>query len=257
MPLARDPAVTDWLVPDWPAPASVVAIATTRTGGVSRGPYASMNLGAHVGDDARSVQENRRALREELDLPDEPCWLTQVHGTTVVDAASTGAETPEADAAVSRAAGIACAVLTADCLPVLFAARDGSAVGAAHAGWRGLAAGVLENTVTALETSPDALLAWLGPAISQEAFEVGPEVRDAFTAADQSAAECFAPNARGRLQADLYGLARQRLRALGVTAVYGGGWCTYDDDKRFFSYRRSQACGRMATVVALKAPPGA
>ncbi len=248
--------MTDWLVPDWPAPASVVAITTTRTGGVSRGPYASMNLGAHVGDDARSVQENRGVLRKELDLPDEPCWLSQVHGTAVVDAASVGAETPAADAAVSRAAGTACAVLTADCLPVLFAARDGSAVGAAHAGWRGLAAGVLENTVTALGTSPAALLAWLGPAISQDAFEVGTEVRDAFTALDPSAADCFVPNARGRLQADLYGLARQRLRAAGVTGIYGGAFCTYADDERFFSYRRSQACGRMATVIALKAPPG-
>ena len=196
-------------------------------------------------------------LREHLDLAAEPCWLSQVHGSKVVDAGRIGAETPEADAAVSRTAGTACAVLTADCLPVLFAAEDGSAIGAAHAGWRGLAAGVLENTVSAMGTPPERLLAWLGPAISQAAFEVGGEVRDAFTTADPSAADYFVPNARGRLQADLYGLARLRLAAVGVSAVYGGGWCTFDDDQRFFSYRREPTCGRMATVVAIAASPGA
>ena len=249
--------MTDWLVPDWPAPESVIAVSTTRAGGVSRGPYASLNLGAHVGDEPGAVQENRRVLRTALDLAAEPCWLTQVHGSTVVDADSVTSAAPEADGAVSRAAGMACAVLTADCLPVLFAARDGSAVGAAHAGWRGLAGGVLENTVAALGLAPDALLAWLGPAISQSAFEVGPEVRDAFTANDPSADDHFVPNARGRLQADLYGLARQRLNAMGVSAVYGGGWCTLSDSERFFSYRRDPTCGRMATLVALKPAPGA
>ena len=247
-----DRPIGDWLVPDWPAPDSVLAVATTRTGGVSRGPYGSMNLGAHVGDDAASVRENRRVLCERLGLAAEPRWLSQVHGNTVVDADNLAAETAEADASVSRTSGTACAVLTADCLPVLFAARDGSAVAAAHAGWRGLAAGVLERTVAAMQTPPAQLLAWLGPAISQAAFEVGLDVRDAFTAVDPAAAMHFEANARGRWQADLYGLARQRLRAAGVRAIYGGGWCTLEDKGRFFSYRRDQACGRMASVVALR-----
>lgn len=247
-----DQPIHDWLKPDWPAPASVIAVATTRSGGVSTGPFASMNLGAHVGDATESVRENRRLLCERLGLLSEPAWLRQVHGSAVIDAALAERGTPEADASVSRERGAACAVLTADCLPVLFAARDGSAIGAAHAGWRGLAGGVLENTVAALGTPPAELLAWLGPAISQPAFEVGLEVRDAFTAIDPSAGEHFRGNARGRLQADLYGLARQRLRSAGVTAVYGGGWCTYGETGRFFSYRRDRACGRMATVIALK-----
>lgn len=250
--IVTDRPLADWLVPDWPAPDAVLAVATTRAGGVSTGPYASMNLGAHVGDDAGAVRDNRRVLRRELGLAAEPRWLSQVHGNTVVDAGIVGAGTPEADASVSRARGTACAVLTADCLPVLFAACDGSAVGAAHAGWRGLAAGVIESTVAALQRPPDQLLAWLGPAISQAAFEVGLEVRDAFTAVDPAAEEHFEANSRGRLQADLYGLARQRLRAAGVHAVYGGGWCTFEDQRRFFSYRRDRACGRMASVVALR-----
>ena len=249
--------MTEWLVPDWPAPDPVVAVATTRTGGVRRGPYASMNLGAHVGDDATSVRENRRLLQERLGLASEPAWLSQVHGNAVVDVTRVGEGTPEADAAVSRTVGTACAVLTADCLPVLFAARDGTAVGAAHAGWRGLAAGVLENAVAALRTPPGELLAWLGPAISQPSFEVGLEVRDAFVAADPAAEAHFERNARGRLQADLYGLARLRLVAAGVTAIYGGGWCTYEDTGRFFSYRRDKSCGRMATVIALRRPASA
>jgi YfiH family protein len=248
--------VSDWLIPDWPAPASVLALSTTRIGGASSGPYASMNLGAHVGDDERAVQANRRELRKALGLTTEPCWLRQVHGTDVVAADSVVSETPMADAAVSRTSGRACAVLTADCLPVLFAARNGSAVGAAHAGWRGLAAGVLENTIAALAMPPDQLLAWLGPAISQTAFEVGPEVRDAFAIKDPRADEHFRANANGRLQADLYGLARQRLRAAGLTAVFGGGWCTFREEERFFSYRRDQACGRMATIIALEASAG-
>ena len=249
--------MSDWLIPDWPAPDTVLAVSTTRIGGASSGPYASMNLGDHVGDDERAVHANRRELREALGLTAEPCWLRQVHGADVIAADSIAAETPEADASVSRTSGRACAVLTADCLPVLFAARNGSAVGAAHAGWRGLAAGVLENTIAALGMPPDQLLAWLGPAISQASFEVGPEVRDAFAAKDPRADEHFRTNANGRLQADLYGLARQRLCAAGVTAVYGGGWCTFQENERFFSYRRDQACGRMATLIALEPPAGA
>ena len=243
----------DWLSPEWPAPPGVTALTTIRPGGISRGPFASMNLAAHVGDDPEAVAANRRALRAALDLPAEPLWLNQVHGTGVVDAGNgAGEATPEADAAVSVVAGKACAVLTADCLPVLLAAKDGRAVAAAHAGWRGLAAGVLEAAVARLGVPPDTLLAWLGPAISQAAFEVGDEVRAAFVAADPEAAAAFLPNAAGRWQADLYALARRRLSAAGVAAVYGGGECTYDDSGRFYSYRREARCGRMASIILFR-----
>lgn len=243
----------DWLEPDWPAPPGVTALTTTRPGGVSRGPFASMNLAAHVGDDAEAVAANRRALRAALDLPAEPLWLSQVHGTAVADVSvDDGGVVPEADASVSAVSGRACAVMTADCLPVLFAARDGSAVAAAHAGWRGLVAGVLEATVEKLGTPPETLLAWLGPAISQAAFEVGDEVRAAFVAADPDADTAFLPNAAGRWQADLYALARRRLSAAGVGAVYGGGECTYRDSRRFFSYRREAHCGRMASIIFIR-----
>ena len=244
---------TDWLEPEWPAPPGVTALTTTRPGGVSRGPFASMNLAAHVGDDADAVAANRRALRGALELPAEPLWLSQVHGTSVVDAGNGSGETPpEADASISLVPDRACAVLTADCLPVLLAAKDGGAVAAAHAGWRGLAAGVLEAVVARLGVPPDTLLAWLGPAISQPAYEVGDEVRAAFVADDPEAAKAFLPNARGRWQADLYALARRRLSAAGVGAVYGGGECTYGDADRFFSYRRGARCGRMASIILLR-----
>jgi len=212
-----------------------------------------MNLAAHVDDDAEAVAANRRAFRAALDLPAEPLWLNQVHGTGVADVSTgTGSVAPEADASVSFAAGRACAVLTADCLPVLLAAKDGSAVAAAHAGWRGLVAGVLEATVERLGVLPETLLAWLGPAISQPAFEVGDEVRAAFVAADPDAGAAFLPNAAGRWQADLYALARRRLSAAGVGAVYGGGECTYRDADRFFSYRREARCGRMASIIFIR-----
>jgi len=243
----------DWLKPDWPAPPGVTALTTTRPGGVSRGPFAAMNLAAHVGDDPDAVTANRSAFRAALELPAEPLWLSQVHGTDVADAGNdTGDAVPEADASISLVAGRACAVLTADCLPVLLAARNGGAVAAAHAGWRGLAAGVLEAVVARLGVPPDTLIAWLGPAISQPAFEVGDEVRAAFVADDPEAAGAFLPNAAGRWQADLYALARRRLSAAGVGAVYGGGECTYGDAERFFSYRREARCGRMASIILFR-----
>ncbi|MDH5344796.1 MAG: peptidoglycan editing factor PgeF [Gammaproteobacteria bacterium] len=238
--------VVDQVCADWPAPANVVAGCTLRTGGVSTGPYASLNLGAHVGDEAAAVRENRSRFVAALGLPAEPDWISQVHGTAVARDAGPGAE---ADASVTSIAGKACAVMVADCLPVLFAAADGSEVGAAHAGWRGLASGVLENTVRAFQAPPGDLLAWLGPAISAANFEVGEEVRDAFLAKDPAAIACFTANAASRWQADLYGLARQRLRAAGVHRVYGGGYCTYGDPGRFFSYRRDGRCGRLAAYV--------
>jgi polyphenol oxidase len=239
-----------FLEPQWPAPRSVRAAFTLRSGGVSRGPYASLNVGAHVGDDPAAVTENRRRVRLQLPLPAEPEWIEQVHGTSVIDLdASATART--GDAVITRRAGRVCAVQVADCLPVLFSARAGGAVGAAHAGWRGLAAGVLEATVARLGAEPRELLAWLGPAIGPEHFEVGGEVRAAFLAHDSAAAAAFTANRRGRWQCDLCALARQRLCALGVGAVHGGEWCTFADPTRFFSYRRDGRCGRMAALIWL------
>jgi polyphenol oxidase len=247
----RPPASVGVLTPEWPVPDGVRAAFTLRGGGVSAGPFDSLNLGAHVGDAAAAVAENRRRVRVQLDLPAEPTWIEQVHGTRVVDldALPEAAPCAMADGVVSRRTRRVCVVQVADCLPVLLAARDGSAVAAAHAGWRGLAAGVLEATVAALGVAPDRLQAWLGPAIGREHFEVGEEVRTAFVGQDGGAVTAFAGNARGRWQCDLAALARRRLAALGVTAVFGGSWCTYADPARFFSHRRDGQCGRMAALV--------
>jgi len=243
----------DVIEPEWPAPGRVHAVFTLRVGGVSAAPYDSFNVGAHVGDAPQAVEDNRRHLRESLRLPDEPVWLEQVHGTDVVELESPAGR-PRADAAVTHSTGRVCVIQVADCMPVLFAAQDGSAVGAAHAGWRGLAGGVLEATVRALRVPPRELLAWLGPAISQEHFEVGDDVRAAFMVSDSGATGAFVPNTRGRWQCDLYALARRRLAALGVDNVFGGGWCTYADPARFFSFRRDGRCGRMAALIWLGAP---
>jgi polyphenol oxidase len=296
---------------DWPAPPRVRAAFTLRSGGVSLSPYDSLNVGAHVGDAVDAVRENRRRVRNTLQLPAEPVWLQQVHGTDVVDldvlgtsiaereaktvqtgapglpqrggamksaaeatpsgalrvadAIGPGSEhphdggavpfvsgTPRGDAAVARVAGRVCVIQVADCMPVLFAARDGSAVGAAHAGWRGLAGGVIEQTVRKLGVPPAALLAWLGPTISQQHFEVGDDVRTAFVSGDAGAASAFVANMRGRWQCDLYALARRRLAGLGVNNVFGGGWCTYGEAARFFSFRRNGQCGRMAALIWLQ-----
>jgi YfiH family protein len=244
-----------WIKPDWPAPARVRAAATLRTGGVSEGVFASFNLGAHVGDDVNAVAENRRLLKTALGLPAEPRWLNQVHGTVVAAAGSAEdsltVPPPAADASVAFSSGTVCAVLTADCLPVLFCDRAGTRVGAAHAGWRGLVGGVLEETIKALGVPPLELLAWMGPAIEQDAFEVGPEVLEQFVARDPKNSAAFEINARGRWQADLYRLARNELTRLGVSAVHGGGFKCFADSERFFSYRRDPRTGRMATLVWL------
>jgi YfiH family protein len=240
----------DWIPADWPAPASVVAGTTTRLGGVSTGVFESLNLGAHVGDDPAAVAENRGRFVTMCDLPGEPDWLTQVHGVTVSVVGD--ADAAKADAAITRDAATVVAVLTADCLPLLLCAGSGDEVAAIHGGWRGLAAGVVAATVSRMATAPGALMAWLGPAISQSAFEVGDEVRQAFVDLEASASECFEPNERGRWQADLYGLARLQLRAAGVVAVYGGEYCTYRDPGRFFSYRRDGQCGRVASFICRK-----
>ncbi len=236
----------DWIVPDWPAPARVRALITTRNGGGSTGPYASMNLGLRVNDDPAAVGANRRRLRQFL--PAEPKWLNQVHGTTVVTAESI-TDPVEADASVATSPGSVVAIMVADCLPVLFTDRGGNVVAAAHAGWRGLAAGVMENTVRALATPPKDVLAYLGPAIGPSAFEVGDEVRDAFVAVDPAAGRAFQAHRPGKWLADLFLLARQRLAGAGVSGVYGGGQCTFSDPMRFFSHRRDKVSGRMAALI--------
>jgi polyphenol oxidase len=250
LPPGAPPRVADldFILPDWPAPPRVRAVVTTRSGGVSGGPFASLNLGDHVGDDPQAVASNRARLRAALRLPAEPLWLAQVHGAEVARF-GVSAATPRADAAVTHRSGEVCVVMVADCLPVLFAAPAGGAVGIAHAGWRGLAAGVLERTIDAMGVPPGDLIAWLGPAIGPEAFEVGDEVRAAFCGPDPAAARHFVVNARGRWWADLSGLARDRLAGAGVTAVYGGGPCTFTDPERFFSYRRDGLTGRFAALI--------
>ena len=233
--------------PDWPAPKNVRAFVTER-GGAER--YGRLNLALHVGDDARLVAANRARLRAEVELPAEPMWLEQVHGARVLYLDSEPAA--PADGAVTARAGVVCAVLTADCLPVIFCDRAGGRVGVAHAGWRGLLAGVLPAAVRAMAADPAELIAWLGPAIAPAAYEVGADVREPFVAQWPAAARWFAPNVRGRWQADLYGLARDSLIGAGVAAVHGGGACTHAEAARFFSHRREAPCGRMATLVWLE-----
>lgn len=242
----------DWIIPDWPASAKVRALSTTRAGGVSRGKYASLNLGQHVGDDAAAVSENRKRLVAEAGLKQEPRWLKQVHGVQV--ARLDGKPVTEAaDSAFTSLPGEACTVMTADCLPVLFCDRAGTTVAAAHAGWRGLEAGVLEATIKAMQVPVDELLVWFGPAIGPKTYEVGEEVRQAFVARDLAAASAFRPGGSdGKWMCDLYMLARQRILARGVWRLFGGDLCTYTDQERFFSYRRDGECGRMATLIWLE-----
>lgn len=239
-----------FLPAEWPAPPGVHAGTTTRAGGVSAGEYASFNLGDRAGDDPAAVAENRRRLRVGLNLVQEPRWLYQVHGVRVVPA-TPGPELPEADAAVAVAPGEVCTVLTADCLPVLLCDDDGTRVAAAHGGWRGLAGGILAETVAAMAVPPETVMAWLGPAIGPAAFEVGDEVRAAFTARDPDHAAAFMPGAApGKHQADIYALARRELARAGVARVYGGGRCTVTEADRFYSYRRQGGeCGRMASLI--------
>ncbi|HEY0634121.1 MAG TPA: peptidoglycan editing factor PgeF [Gammaproteobacteria bacterium] len=238
------------LLPDWPAPPQVRAGTTTRQGGVSLPPYNTLNLASHVGDEPRAVAENRRRLREQLQLPEEPRWLNQVHGRCAADAAVVAAPC-DADASFTALPGVVCAVLTADCLPLLLCDRAGTKVAAVHAGWRGLHGGVIEQTVRAMNIAGEELLAWLGPAIGPAAFEVGGEVRDAFMAVDARAAQAFRTHGE-RWLADLYLLARQRLAAVGVTDVFGGGRCTFHEPDKFYSYRREAQTGRMASLIWLE-----
>ncbi|HUX90399.1 MAG TPA: peptidoglycan editing factor PgeF [Gallionellaceae bacterium] len=236
------------IVPEWPAPANVRALQTTRKGGASVEPYTSFNLGSHVGDNPLAVSRNRMLL-EPL-LPSEPVWLNQVHGIRVADAGHAGC-LPEADASVTTHPGAVCVVMTADCLPILLCDDQGSVVGAAHAGWRGLCDGVIESTVSAMNVPASTLMAWLGPAIGPGEFEVGDEVRAAFVAQQAQAASAFVPGKNGKWLADLYQLASLRLNALGISRIYGGGLCTYSEAERFYSYRRDGVTGRMGSFIWL------
>jgi len=250
----RPHTMTDtWIFPDWPAPARIHAAVTTRHGpGISAPPFGRFNLGLRSGDSLDAVQANRSALQQVLALPAEPRWLHQVHGIAVAELGPLASDDePQADAAVSHIPGTVLSILTADCLPVLFCATDGSEIGAAHAGWRGLAGGVLEATVTQLQSPPERLMAWLGPCIGAASYEVGEEVRAAFVAEDAAAAGTFVPTRPGHWRCDLEALARRRLAAAGLTRVYGGGFDTHADS-RFYSYRRDGArSGRFASLIWL------
>ena len=283
--------IKHWLEPDWPAPANIHAATTLRTGGVSQGPYSSLNPAAHVGDDPDRVRQNRQIIREMLDLPAEPVWLDQIHSHRAVKAVKT-AVLQQADASYTDEAGVVCAVMTADCLPLLVCSSDGGQIAAIHAGWRGLLAGVISNTVAALQISLNLpaptysgqafskekaspldstglssplckrpvlsltnggargdLLVWLGPAIGPDCFEVGGEVRDAFLEKSVAFNKAFTEQGNGKWLADIYQLARVELDMLGITHVYGGGFCTVTEQERFYSYRRDTQTGRMATLI--------
>ncbi|MFM4703857.1 peptidoglycan editing factor PgeF [Aeromonas bivalvium] len=242
--------------PDWPAPARVRALSTTRDGGVSQGVFDGLNLGAHVGDEPARVEDNRARLQLAAGIPEPLNWLNQVHGIAVHRVSKRYESAPDADAACAHEAGLACIVMTADCLPVLFCDRAGTVVAAAHAGWRGLLGheegGVLEASIRAMGCEPEEILAWLGPAIGPAAFEVGSEVREAFMAVQGEAAAAFVHSSNeGKWLADIYQLARLRLARAGVTAIYGGEHCTFSDAERFYSYRRDGQTGRMASIIWL------
>lgn len=239
---------SDLIVPDWPAPAGVRALVTTRGGGVSTGPHRSLNLGVRAGDDPAAVAENRRRL--DALLPGPARWLQQVHGSRVVAAHAIEAP-PEADASFTDRERTVCTVMIADCMPVLLCSDDGQRIGAVHCGWRGLAGGAIENTLAAIGVDAQRMIAWLGPAIGPDAFEVGNDVRDAFLAGDPSDAVAFEPlpSVPGKWHADLFLLGRRRLARAGIERVHGGGLCTVSDPGRFFSYRRDKVTGRMAALV--------
>ena len=238
----------EWIVPDWPAPRRVRAFVTTRAGGVSAGDYASMNLGASSGDEEENVARNRRIVRTHLAA--DPVYLAQVHGNEVADLdLPREAGRPRADAAVTGRPGNVAVVLTADCMPVFLADRAGRRAAVAHAGWRGLSCGVLENALRSLQAAPHEVVAWMGPAIGPDAFEVGPEVKEAFEREDAGAGDAFRSHRPGKFMADLYALARRRLARAGVREVHGGGFCTFNETDRFFSYRRVQRSGRMGAFI--------
>ena len=243
----------EFIEPEWPAPSTVRACCTTRRGGVSRPPFDRLNLALRVGDDPDAVTVNRARLAARLLLPASPLWMRQIHGTRVLEAEAAGAD-PVGDACVARSPGPPCAILSADCLPVLLCSRDGGTVAAAHAGWRGLAAGVIENTVAAMRTPVREILAWLGPGVGTAAYEVDAEVRDAFVCRHREDTNAFTPRRPERWTADLASLARARLLRCGIAAVHGGERCTHSDPERFYSFRRDGKTGRFATLIWIEAP---
>ena len=238
--------IKHWLVPDWPAPANIHAATTLRTGGVSLGTFSSLNPAAHVSDDNERVRQNRQIIGAMLDLPTEPIWLAQIHSNRAVKAFKT-ALLEQADASYSNESGVVCAVMTADCLPLLVCSTDGAQIAAIHAGWRGLLSGVITNTIVAMQQQD--FLVWLGPAIGPDCFEVGPEVREDFLEKSASFNDAFKRQGNGKWLADIYQLARIELAALGIVNVYGGTHCTFTEHERFYSYRRESQTGRMATLI--------
>lgn len=241
-------AIDRFIIPDWPAPQNVKAISTTRDGGVSRAPYEHLNLGTHVGDDLQLVLKNRQLLTALAKLPEPPRWLEQVHGINIIDS-SDWQENIEADAIFSQHRNHVCTVMTADCLPLLLCNQQGDCVAAVHVGWRGLAAGIIEKSLTRFSCKPSDILAWLGPAIGPAQFEVGQDVYDAFTKNDINAKTAFVATDKRLYHADIYKLARQQLQKKGVLEIFGGDFCTVSDKQRFFSYRRDGITGRMASMI--------
>lgn len=236
----------DFIFPDWPVPENIKATVTTRTGGYSQSPFNGFNLATHVEDEHDAVIKNRKMLTEALQLPSEPVWLEQVHSAVAIEASN---KNRKADASYTNQINTVCAVMTADCLPVLFCNKHGTQVAAAHAGWRGLADGILEATIDAMNEKTNELMVWMGPAIGPDVFEVGDEVRDAFIQVLPQAEQAFTQKNPGCWLADMYLLARQRLEQKGITDIYGGGYCTYTEKERFYSYRRDGKTGRMASLI--------
>jgi len=241
-------ALLEWLTPDWPAPEHIKAYSSTRLGGVSQAPWQSLNLATHVGDEAKHVAHNRQRLSENLHLPSEPCWLQQVHSNNIIEARN-GYPDQSADGSYSQQKNTVCVVMTADCLPLLMCDREGTQVAAVHAGWRGMADGILQATIARFRSSPENILVWLGPAIGADAFEVGEDVYQAFIQRWPQSADAFRPNSHKKYQFNLYQQARMLLASVGVQQVTGGGFCTYTDNQRFFSYRRDGTSGRMASLI--------
>ncbi|MEQ1528446.1 MAG: peptidoglycan editing factor PgeF [Methylococcaceae bacterium] len=239
--------IKHWLTPDWPAPSDIYAATTLRTGGVSLPPYQSLNPAAHVGDNIDSVISNRQRISDMLNLPTDPFWLEQIHSNQVIEVNANSMRGQIADAAYTKDSGVVCAVMTADCLPLLVCSPDAKAIAAIHAGWRGLLSGIISNTLSAMHC--DNYLVWLGPAIGPNCFEVGPEVRDAFVQKSTDFSYAFRSQQNGKWLADIYQLAKIELTGLGVTAIYGGNFCTVTDSQCFYSYRRDQQTGRMATLI--------
>jgi polyphenol oxidase len=249
---ARHHLADQWIHPDWPASVPIHACTTTRQGGASTPPYEGLNLANRVGDSVENVRANRQWLVEHLSLPSQPYWLKQVHGNRVIDPAEPSID-PYADGVCTSAKGTVCAVLTADCLPVLLCDRAGTRVAALHCGWRGLVRGLLQAGLDQLQRPPEEILAWLGPAIGAQAYEVGEEVYSAFSACDPPLAQAFTPSRSGRWLLDLYGIARRLLKGYGVDAIYGGQHCTYRESQLFFSHRRDGTTGRMASLIWIAA----